>query len=69
MNSSRRLSAIMFTDIVGYISMIGNDENLAIKTVTYHKKIIEQSVSEYEGDLIQFYGDDSLSIFQARQLL
>ena len=39
MTSSRRLSAIMFTDIVGYTTMIGKDENLAIKTVTHHKKM------------------------------
>ena len=63
MNSNRRLSAIMFTDIVGYTTMIGTDENLAIATVTHHKKIIEQFVSKFEGELIQFYGDGSLSIF------
>ena len=63
MNSNRRLSAIMFTDIVGYTTMIGTDENLAIATVIHHKKIIEQFVSKFEGELIQFYGDGSLSIF------
>jgi len=59
----RQLAAIMFTDIVGYTAMIGRDEDLAIKTVTHHKKIIKQIVKEYEGDLIQFYGDGSLSIY------
>jgi adenylate cyclase len=63
MTSSRRLSAIMFTDIVGYTTMIGTDENLAIATVTHHRKVIEKFVSEFEGELIQFYGDGSLSIF------
>ncbi len=63
MESTRRLVAIMFTDIVGYTAMIGSDENLAIKTVTHHKKIIKQIVSKFEGDLIQFYGDGSLSIY------
>jgi len=63
MNSNRRLSAIMFTDIVGYTTMIGTDENLAITTVTHHRKTIEQFVSKFEGNLIQFYGDGSLSIF------
>jgi len=65
MNSNRTLSAIMFTDIVGYTTMIGTDENLAIATVTYHKKIIEQFVSKFEGELIHFYGDGSLSIFRS----
>jgi len=53
----------MFTDIVGYTAMMGNDEDLAVKTVTHHKKIIEQLVPEFEGELIQFYGDGSLSIY------
>ena len=63
MKSIRKLSAIMFTDIVGYTAMMGRDENLAIKTVTHHEKIITQLVSEFEGELIQFYGDGSLSIY------
>jgi len=53
----------MFTDIVGYTAMMGSDENLAITTVTHHKQIIEQFVPKFEGDLIQFYGDGSLSIY------
>jgi adenylate cyclase len=63
MKATRKLAAIMFTDIVGYTTMVGTDENLAIATVTQHKKIIEQTVEKYEGDLIQFYGDGSLSIY------
>ena len=43
--------------------MMGSDENLAVKTVTHYKKIIEKLVTEFEGDLIQFYGDGSLSIY------
>ncbi len=53
----------MFTDIVGYTTMIGSDEALAVKIVTHHKKIIEQLVPAFEGELIQFYGDGSLSIY------
>lgn len=63
MKSTRKLSAIMFTDIVGYTAMMGSDEKLAVSTVTHHKKIIEQFVPEFEGELIQFYGDGSLSIY------
>jgi len=65
MASTRRLVAIMFTDIVGYTAMMGSDENLAIKTVTRHKKIINQIVPKFEGDIIDFYGDGSLSIYSS----
>ena len=65
MEPTRRLVAIMFTDIVGYTAMMSSDESLAIKTVTHHKKIIEQLVAKFNGDLIQFYGDGSLSIYSS----
>jgi adenylate cyclase len=65
MESTRRLVAIMFTDIVGYTAMMGRDENLAIKTVTHHKKVLERLVPKFTGELIQFYGDGSLSIYSS----
>ena len=63
MRSKRRLAAIMFSDIVGYTSMLGADENKAIAMVTHHKSVIQKMVPKYEGELIQFYGDGSLSIY------
>ena len=55
----------MFTDIVGYTTMIGKDENFAVKTVTRHKTVVEKLVPEFKGEIIQFYGDGSLSIYQS----
>lgn len=63
MKETRKLVAIMFTDIVGYTAMMGADESLAVKTVTHHKGVIEKNVKKYSGELIQFYGDGSLSIY------
>ncbi|WP_430814786.1 adenylate/guanylate cyclase domain-containing protein [Carboxylicivirga sp. RSCT41] len=63
MKAIRKLSAIMFTDIVGYTTMMGRDESMTIKKVTHHEKVIKQLVTEFEGELIQFYGDGSLSIY------
>ena len=63
MKDVRKLVAIMFNAIVGYTAMMDNDENLAITTVPLHRNIIEQLVPKYEGDLINCYGDGSLSIF------
>ena len=63
MESNRRLSAIMFTDIVGYTTMISKNESMAVEAVMHHKKVIEEYVSNYDGELIHFYGDGSLSIY------
>jgi class 3 adenylate cyclase len=38
----RRLVAIMFTDIVGYTSMMEMDENVAVEIIENHRKILEK---------------------------
>ena len=65
MDNNRRLSAIMFTDIVGYTTMISSNENTAIEAVMHHKKVMEEFVSRFQGELIHFYGDGSLSIYSS----
>jgi adenylate cyclase len=59
----RRLVAIMFTDIVGYSSMMEQDERQAINTIEKHRQTLEKFVATHGGDLLQYYGDGSLSIF------
>jgi TolB-like protein/class 3 adenylate cyclase/Flp pilus assembly protein TadD len=59
----RRLVAIMFTDIVGYTSMMQKDENVAVDLIKKHRQIIENYVKKYQGDILQYYGDGSLSVF------
>ncbi len=59
----RHLAAILFTDIVGYTSIMQHDEQRAMTLLRRHKAILEKSVSDHEGDLIEYFGDGSLSIF------
>ena len=63
MSQTRQLAAIMFTDIVGYTAMMQEDEQLAIKLVKHHRVVLEKTVSDYEGDVIEYFGDGSLCIF------
>ena len=63
MSQSRQLAAILFTDIVGYTAIMQEDEQLAIKLVKHHRLVLEKAVADHEGDLIEYYGDGSLSIF------
>lgn len=62
-SSDRRLAAIMFTDIVGYTSMMQKDETNALRTIERHRSILEKYTREYKGRVLQYYGDGSLSIF------
>jgi adenylate cyclase len=67
MNTSRtrRLAAIMFTDIVGYTAMMQRDEKAALALLDFHRSTLERLTATYGGDLIQYYGDGSLSIYNS----
>ena len=56
----RRLAAIMFTDIVGYTSMMGSDEDRAYEVLAKNSEILNQLVEKYNGILIKEM-DDNLS--------
>ena len=62
---TRQLAAIMFTDIVGYTALMGEDEQLAISLVNRHQEVLERYVAEHEGNVFQYFGDGSLSIFSS----
>ena len=62
MSQSRQLAAIMFTDIVGYTALMGNDEQKAfelLKNREFQKPIIEQ----YNGRWIKELGDGVMASF------
>ena len=61
--SSRHLVAILFTDIVGYTSMMQRDEHAAMEAVRRHHEVLEKLVTHYHGEIHNYYGDGSLSLF------
>ena len=63
-NSSKRiLATIMFTDMVGYTALMQEDEALARKKRKRHRDVFEQLHKEHQGQIIQYFGDGTLSIF------
>lgn len=64
-NKTRRLAAIMFTDIVGYTSMMQNDENIASNIRTRHREVFETCHENHHGEIIQYFGDGTLSVFKS----
>src|SRR5678809_227820 len=63
MLQQRQLAAIMFTDIVGYTDMMQKNEELAVKVIKHHRSVMKKNVADHKGDVIEYYGDGSLSIF------
>ena len=54
----RRLAAIMFTDIVGYTALMGEDEdkalNLLQKNADLHRSIIFQHSGDFIKEIVLF---------------
>ncbi|MFH1196258.1 MAG: tetratricopeptide repeat protein [bacterium] len=64
MNESLRiLSAIMFTDMVGYTALMQSNERHAKDLRDRHRKVLEKNISDHQGRILQYYGDGTLSIF------
>jgi TolB-like protein/class 3 adenylate cyclase len=64
MSSIHHLAAIMFVDIVGYTAMMQHDEDLAMNKLHCFKERLGSTVGDFQGEIIQFYGDGCLLIFQ-----
>jgi len=65
MSKNRQLSAIMFTDMQGYTSMMQHDEKKAITLRERHREIFETSTKKYNGEIVQYFGDGTLSVFKS----
>jgi adenylate cyclase len=63
MSSTRQLSAIMFTDIVGYTAMMGADEKLAINMLNINRQIQRPVIESFGGRWIKELGDGVMAIF------
>lgn len=65
MARSRQLVAIMFTDIQGYTTLMQKSEELAVQAREKHRRIFNSVTEKYEGKILQYYGDGTLSIFNS----
>ena len=60
---SRRLAAVMFTDVVGYTALMQDDEEAARVVRLRHREALESAIAAHGGELVQYLGDGSLSSF------
>jgi pentatricopeptide repeat protein len=63
MAQNRQLAAIMFTDIEGYTSIMQENEENALVLINRHREILQREHQYFNGRIIQYYGDGTLSIF------
>lgn len=62
---SRHLVAILFTDVVGYTALMQQNEKLAVAAIKRHNAILDTVAAAHHGEVVNYYGDGSLSIFQS----
>ena len=64
-SSARRLAAILFADITGYTAMMQHDEEHALGNLARFKQSLEATTPKYHGQIIQYYGDGCLTVFDS----
>ncbi|MBN1822100.1 MAG: helix-turn-helix domain-containing protein [Prolixibacteraceae bacterium] len=62
---THRLAAIMFTDIEGYTALMQQDEKSAVELRNRHREIINSITQKFNGKILQYYGDGTLSTFNS----
>ncbi len=65
MPQTRQLAVIMFTDIVGYTSLMGDDEQQALEILNRNRYIQNPVIEKYHGKLIKELGDGILASFHS----
>ena len=65
MSETRRLSTILFADIVGYTALMQEDEQHALSLLGSFQTILESKVPEFGGLIVQYFGDGCLLTFES----
>jgi class 3 adenylate cyclase len=61
--TTRKIVAILFSDIAGYTAAMGQDEEMAIRAVSRSRAVQKELVRKYRGDWVQEVGDGALCTF------
>src|SRR6185436_20027645 len=63
LQKTRQLAAVMFTDMTGYTALMQEDEKKAKILSSRQRITLEKFIPFYNGKILQYYGDGTLSIF------
>ena len=63
MTEHRQLAVVLFADIAGYTELMQKNESVALNVLERFKKELFDSVKNHEGEIIQYFGDGCLMVF------
>ncbi len=55
----------MFADIAGYTALMQQNESHALQLLSHFKTKLEELVPQYQGQIVQFFGDGCLLSFDS----
>ena len=61
----RKLLTIMFTDIKDYSRKMSEDELMTLKLLKDHNVIMDKTISDYGGNIVETFGDGYLVSFES----
>ncbi len=64
MTASRKLACIVFTDIVGYTSLMGSNEKHAFGILQKNRSIQKPIIEELNGKILKEMGDGMMAVFE-----
>ena len=63
--STRQLTAILFTDMVGFTRLMRSDERKAMNLLYYNRQLIEPIIKKHNGQILKEMGDGTLNSFSS----
>jgi len=61
----RKLSAILSADVVGYSRLMGEDEELTVRTLRGHREMMSTLIKQHQGRVVDSPGDNLLAEFES----
>jgi adenylate cyclase len=61
--TKRKLAAILCADVYGYSRLMGEDEEGTLRTLTFHRTLIDSYIEQHHGRFVNSAGDSILAEF------
>lgn len=61
----RKLAAILSADVKGYSTLMGEDEDATVRTLTTYREVMANLIQQHRGRVVDSPGDNLLAEFSS----